>query len=52
MIMSRRKRWAGHIVCMGRRGMLIGHWRESQKNRDQEDQGVGGWIILKWFLER
>jgi hypothetical protein len=23
----------------------------SQKKRDQyEDQGVGGWIILKWFL--
>jgi hypothetical protein len=33
----------------GRRGY---GW-ESQKERDhQEDQDVGGWIILKWILER
>jgi hypothetical protein len=26
---------------------------ESQKERDhQEDQGICGWIILKWVLER
>jgi hypothetical protein len=26
---------------------------ESQKERNQwEDQGVGGWMILKWILER
>jgi hypothetical protein len=33
--------------------MHIGYWWESQKERDHwEDQGVGGWIILKWILER
>jgi hypothetical protein len=33
---------------MGRRGMHIGFWWESQKERDQyEDQDVSGWTILK-----
>jgi hypothetical protein len=37
----------------GRRGMHIGHWWESQKERDySEDQDVGRWTILKWILER
>jgi hypothetical protein len=32
--------------------MRTGDWWESQKERDhREDQGVGGWIILKWILE-
>jgi hypothetical protein len=34
IIKSRRMRWAGHVACMGRRGMHIGFWRESQKERD------------------
>jgi hypothetical protein len=25
----RRIRWAGHLACMGRRGMHIGFWWES-----------------------
>jgi hypothetical protein len=37
---------------MGRRGMHIGYWRESQKVSDHwEDLDVGGWTILKWILE-
>jgi hypothetical protein len=33
--------------------MLIGYWWEIQKERDHwEYQDVGGWTILKWFLER
>jgi hypothetical protein len=34
MIKSRRKRWAGHVALMERRGMHIGYWWESQKERD------------------
>jgi hypothetical protein len=37
----------------GRRGLHIGYWWESQKERDHcEDQHTGGWTILKWILER
>jgi hypothetical protein len=47
MIKSRRMRWIGHVAQM----------RETRnayrKERDNwEDQGVGGWIIVKWTLER
>jgi hypothetical protein len=37
----------------GGRGMHIGYWWESQKERDHyEDQDVDRWTILKWILER
>jgi hypothetical protein len=53
VIKSRRMRWAGHAARMGRGGMHIGYWWESQKERDHvEDQDVDGWTILKWILER
>jgi hypothetical protein len=53
VIKSRRMIWAGHVARMGRRGMHIGFWWESQKERDhKEDLDVGGRIILKWILER
>jgi hypothetical protein len=33
--------------------MYIGYCWEIQKERDHsEDQDVGGWIILKWILDR
>jgi hypothetical protein len=52
IIKSRRIRWAGHVARMGRRGMHIGFWWESQKERDhREDLDVGGRIILEWILE-
>jgi hypothetical protein len=36
-----------------RRGTLIDYWWESQSERDhEEDQDVGGWIILGWIWER
>jgi hypothetical protein len=34
MISSRRMRWTGHEARMGRSGMHIGDWWESQKERD------------------
>jgi hypothetical protein len=34
MIKSRRMRWTGHVGRMGRTGMHIGYWWESQKQRD------------------
>jgi hypothetical protein len=53
MIKSRMMRWAEHIARIRRRGVHIGSWWEIQKERDRwEDQGVGGWTILKWILER
>jgi hypothetical protein len=36
-----------------RRGMHIGYWWESQKERDDwKDQDMVGCTILKWILER
>jgi hypothetical protein len=33
MIKSRRMRWAGHVARMGRRGVIMGYWWESQRER-------------------
>jgi hypothetical protein len=53
MIKSRSIRWAGHVARMGRRGMHIAYWWESQMERDHwEDQNVLRWTTLKWILER
>jgi hypothetical protein len=43
MIKSGRMRWEGYLARVGRRGMHIGYWWESQKERDHyEDEDVGG----------
>jgi hypothetical protein len=34
MINSKRTRWTGHAARMDRRGMHIGYWWGSQKERD------------------
>jgi hypothetical protein len=53
MMKSRRMRWAGHAARMGRREMLIGYCLDNHKEKDHyEDQDVGGWITLKWILEK
>jgi hypothetical protein len=54
MIKSRRIRLTGHVALMGRRGMHIGIWLESQKEIDHyEDLDVGrtdlreiGWGVM------
>jgi hypothetical protein len=33
IIKSRRMRWAGHVARVGRRGMHVDFWWESQKER-------------------
>jgi hypothetical protein len=40
MINSRSTRWAEHVARMGRRGMHIGYWWESQKERDQKEDST------------
>jgi hypothetical protein len=39
MMKSRRMRWAGHVARMGRRGMHIGYWWVSQKEKDHYGGG-------------
>jgi hypothetical protein len=48
MIKSRMVRWVGHVARMGRREIHIGYYWESQMEREhREDQGLGGFSILK-----
>jgi hypothetical protein len=35
MIKTRTMRWAGHVAQMEGKGMHIGYWWESQKERDR-----------------
>jgi hypothetical protein len=53
IIKSRRMRWLGHVERMGERKnayrLLVG---KPEERRPLGRQDVGGWIILKWILER
>ena len=47
VIKSTRKRWAGHVACMGEERGYIGSWWGNRRDRDNwGDLGVDGWIIL------
>jgi hypothetical protein len=51
MIKSRRMRWAGHIAHVGEKKNAYRILMGRQKEKDHwEDQGIGGWTILKWNL--
>jgi hypothetical protein len=53
VIKSRRMRWAGHVVRMGRGEVFTGFWFGGPKVRDHwEDLGVGETITLRWTLGR
>jgi hypothetical protein len=44
MIKSKRMRWAGHVAGIRRRGMYIGYWWESQKERDYPGRPRRRWV--------
>jgi hypothetical protein len=44
IIKSRRMRWVGHVTQVGRRGMHIGYWWESQKGKRPLGRPRGRWI--------
>jgi hypothetical protein len=53
MIKSRRRRWTGHVARIGRNGLYVRFWWESQKEEGHEEYlDTGGRIILKWTVEK
>jgi hypothetical protein len=52
VIKSRRMGWTEYLALMGKMGNAYNKIRlESQKGRNHlEDLGIGGKIILEWFL--
>jgi len=53
VIKSRRMRWAGHVVRMGKEMGCIGSWWGNRRERERwGDLGVDGWIILGWISRR
>jgi hypothetical protein len=52
VVKSRRMRWAGHVVCIGGRGVHRVLWG-SQRERDHlGDPDVDGRIILRWMFRK
>jgi hypothetical protein len=53
IIKSRRMRWAGHVARVGEKRnayrLLVG---KPEGKRPVGRQGLGGWTILGWILER
>jgi len=51
VIKSKRMRWAGYVVRMGRREAYTGFWWGNLRGRDHlEDLGLDGKIILEWIF--
>jgi hypothetical protein len=48
IVKSGRMKWTGHVARTGRRGMHVGFWWGSQKERyHYEDLYVGGRIMFR-----
>jgi hypothetical protein len=54
IIKSRRMRWAGHVARIGGEEACIQDigGRARRKDITRKNQDVGGWMILKWILDR
>jgi hypothetical protein len=53
VIKSRRMKWAGHVVRMGKKEVHAGFWwRDLREGDHLEDPGIDGRIILKWFFKK
>jgi hypothetical protein len=51
VVKSRRMRWAGHVVRMGRGEVCTGFWCGNLRERDHwGDPGLDGRIILGWIF--
>jgi hypothetical protein len=51
VIKYRRKRWAGHVVCMGARRSTYRVWLVDLREGDHLGYlGIDGRIILKWIF--
>jgi hypothetical protein len=55
MIKSKRMRWVEHIVRMGEKRnacrLLVGE-AEERRPLERPIYPIGGWIILRWILEK
>ena len=53
VVKSRRKRWAGHVACMGEERVCIGSRWGNRRERDHwGGLGVDGWIISGRIFRR
>jgi len=52
-VITKEKRWAGHVAYGGRGEVYTGFWWDNLKDRDHlEDQVVEGRVILKWIFKK
>jgi hypothetical protein len=51
-VVRMKVRWVGNVACVGEKWNAYRILLGSQKERDHWEDDVGGWIILKWLLDR
>jgi hypothetical protein len=53
VIKSRRLRWAGYVICMGKRRGHTGFWWENLREGDHLDiPGFDIRVILQWIFNK